>query len=248
MHFLSDEEPERSSMKRFCENLGSNRASDPMFLSDAMQKRAAAELIDSVAVIERHLLSAAYGVDLPDCKVAIRGVPWKSAEDILHEINASSAAVSAASPLDPRDNSAVTAVLNASNPRELVERLKKVVERPHTLLDPWKHIKGYRHKARPGFASDEEVGNCNAALSQIYHVLETILGVAVHREHGAVHFYVYGYENAGECVDVDSGSHQCDRSCAVCPVTRQINAQLCHYGMQCLPNQLYPRDALPISS
>lgn len=161
-----------------------------------------AALIDDVTKVEKHLSSDGYekSDDEPDRFVVV-GAPWFSAEDVLKDVQMASkgrAGAGKADIFDIEDDAAVAAVISGLNPRELSDRLNNIVEHPNVFADPWKHVKAFMRKRSVGKVTDDEVGLANAALSQVYDVLASILGVGVRSEHDAVHFSVFGYEKAGE--------------------------------------------------
>lgn len=194
---LVDTEPELAVLRKFFTAL-EHGAFEPMNISRPEKDAAAAALIERVACVERHLASSAYTTE--SAGFVVRGVPWKSEEDVLRDLHATSTPILRRDiGVDGRDDGVVSSIIDALNPRELIERLARIIDRPATLLDPWMHIKNFLRKTRPGLPSDDEVGAANAALSQIYQILSSILGVAVRGGHDAVHFTVFGYEKAGEC-------------------------------------------------
>ena len=233
----------------------------------------AAALIDDVAKVEKHLSSDGYekSSDEPDRFVVV-GAPWFSAEDVLKDVQLASKAgtgtgAGMADVVDMKDDAAVAAVISSLNPRELSDRLNKIVENPNVFVDPWKHVKAFLRKRSLGTVTDDEVGLANAALSQVYDVLASILGVGVRSEHDAVFFTVFGYEKAGERggptrAGWASGHGRPARlfprswrdealhvPVPIARVTcRQVNAQLWHHGMERVSRRRDSRDPLPLPS
>lgn len=142
---------------------------DPMLESEQDMEALADSMVKSLSDLESRLSSEAYGGVQG---FVSKGVPWMSQDDVLQWLQESTN--SQTKEVDGRDDIAIVAIVDSLNPRELVDRLQSIIDRPNVLVDPLKNIKEFRRKLHFGTPTDDEVGSANVALSQIYKVCVNI--------------------------------------------------------------------------